>query len=1355
MSVKVTTAATMKADLKIPIKELEDKLGLTEEEKQIELFSEEEIGSDSNIEDAFVMDLDNLNTEEDIETEEDLATDPLVNETGEVERNIPIVRDASGKAINVEDRKEKEAQYIESIVSKIQKLKQYKDSEKYDPKVLPNYLVTAVNNMRQRGINSAKIFEGLGLTMMGRNRFRQEDWKKYQDTNAERKQQGLNPLTINEFKEAYPNILQERGDNGFINVDNEGNVLEPNVPITRGSHVNLTAQAAMYHTQLLDAAVVDEKGNISVDPSMPYIMSLAMEQFLVDEMFAAQKDADAEGITPTQLLDQRLNGVADKSLLFDDNTKNIILEEAKGMAQDGKLPTVKKTEMNEKLGRGFYLEWKRFQADQKKLNQDFYVADYESLSSDVFVVLGDMISKLYSRANAHLFKELPEKVNKQSVFQITPEGIIQFSRLRQGLPGIFAQPEIEPDRMSSPQTGQKVTEQAVLTRDTTGKVGSLEDLPGTEKGKERIDKAVINKNKVQIVNDPRREKLAIWSTLLAFNGHDIPLIGGEQDVASTFMTKEFGIGQHKLEELYQEKDLLKMKAEMAANAGLMDKAERLYEQHEAYDPISILRETQEKFLNVSNAVQKYSKRSNHLTYAVQALTGRIHAQQTLYNPQAHKLIRFVAGSGKVYQFKPNGKSEVEKGWKEIMSAFLYEARFKKENRTARLSKERIQIFDNEVDGAKYKQYVSWGNHLLNNLENFDTNGGKQQLKLLHAYARASSTPNTREVEKNIKATIKQNFNNNFLASQPELMQWLSGHEEEVILYMDYLMDLAKWDQAKKAGGIHKSSIITEIDGKTHGPATMAMALGSVAIAKRAGVLIPDTTLAGELLDFKDLRFAMADSMLARFNLLLDHIQIPIDQQPAYKTILQHAITDTANFLKKSPMTYGYGQELESLKEYVAITVKSSPVAKEIGAKVIEAKLKQEKVIEFLHGMLVDSIYQTFDPETIQINQVLKSNAQLAILTDQPIKFVNSAGFTSWISGKESSLDERKVAHYTFAEPFINAEGQLMPGQKKAQQSVQLHRNQIMPASMTEVDGKVQVGRETAGGLLATITQSKDGNMVARVFTDSWKSISEASQKLEPAITKEQAQLMKAKGQKRNEHPFILPIFDAFVVDLGSFNAVRSAANEHHYNSLIESRDTEQVLEWGNQQIEKLSTKEADDSTPVEIFEATVGPDAFYNGWQNLGIEHRGLRHLFPGAGGRFNVDKTPSINGASKALTTLVKRILDVAPQDIVGKNKIMTVDKFSEAKHFAAMKMASQIERAINSDLGFNLAPDNRAGLTPTTSLTKGDIKKIIKIIIGPKGLNLKQRNDNALVDLKKRRAIIIEELRKQGVSMNVDLAN
>ena len=308
----------------------------------------------------------------------------------------------------------------------------------------------------------------------------------------------------------------------------------------------------------------------------------------------------------------------------------------------------------------------------------------------------------------------------------------------------------------------------------------------------------------------------------------------------------------------------------------------------------------------------------------------------------------------------------------------------------------------------------------------------------------------------------------------------------------------------------------------------------------------------------------------------------------------------------------------------------------------------------------------------------------------------------------------------------------------------LYRSVPAAAAMVEKGGKIQVGRETAGGLLATITQSKDGNMVARVFTDSWKKIIKEVESMLPADQR----------SAKETTPFILPIFDAFVTDLGSFNAVRTEANRHHYNSLIESNDTEQVLEWGNKEIEKLSIKEADDSTPVEMKQ--VGENlSFYNGWMDLGIEHRGLRHLFPPLEDRAMVDGETKMSAASKPLVSLLKRVLDVTTSEVPGKKgKPVSVKDFEKYKRNLAKEMAMRIEDEINAK-GINLAPLNRNGIEPTVQLTKGDLKKVMQIIIGPKGLNLKARNDKALADLKIRRQIIIEELRKQGVSRNVDIAN
>ena len=133
----------------------------------------------------------------------------------------------------------------------------------------------------------------------------------------------------------------------------------------------------------------------------------------------------------------------------------------------------------------------------------------------------------------------------------------------------------------------------------------------------------------------------------------------------------FKIGKQKYQNLVSEKAKLFNAAERAAQQGKVRKAAALQAQAEAYDPINILNLERENAIGIVEGMLRYSGKANYLSFAMQALTGRMHAQQTVYNPQAKKIIRSVVGSGNVYQWVP-GQGKLDTTFIEAMSAHLFE-----------------------------------------------------------------------------------------------------------------------------------------------------------------------------------------------------------------------------------------------------------------------------------------------------------------------------------------------------------------------------------------------------------------------------------------------------------------------------------------------------------------------------------------------------------------------------------------------------------------------------------------------------------------------------------------------------------
>ena len=110
-----------------------------------------------------------------------------------------------------------------------------------------------------------------------------------------------------------------------------------------------------------------------------------------------------------------------------------------------------------------------------------------------------------------------------------------------------------------------------------------------------------------------------------------------------FYTDVFGIGKIKWEKLQAEKRALlqnvkDLKADPKADEAEIAFAEKVAN---AYDPQTIFNLERQKAISIQEAMLRWDGRPNHLTYALQLLTGRMHAQQTLYNPQAHLLSIFL------------------------------------------------------------------------------------------------------------------------------------------------------------------------------------------------------------------------------------------------------------------------------------------------------------------------------------------------------------------------------------------------------------------------------------------------------------------------------------------------------------------------------------------------------------------------------------------------------------------------------------------------------------------------------------------------------------------------------------------
>lgn len=976
---------------------------------------------------------------------------------------------------------------------------------------------------------------------------------------------------------------------------------------------------------VLDAGTLNEKGTFVVNPELFGIMGVLTEEHFVDSMFTTdttEEVADIMDADPQQQANQKE------------------FKKAQGVQQ---------------LGRGIYQEWKRTQALQRGMPDTAgYVDQIGNISPEVFTQIGDVAKTLYAEANPDIIVE-GKNAEGRVVFRPTELGAKTFENMYRVFSGLFNTKEVTP--LAGPNAGRVVGEASQYTRDITTRLSK--DLGDTSQHIE----ATKNMNEVAFVNVPRKEKTVSYLGMLALSNAGtvkqqpdmtdayVPGPNGDTSYANIFK-----IGQQKYLDLMNEKASLKntydrLVEDPQAPQEAIDIAEKTYKE---YNPKTILRLEREKFVNLLEGIGRYTKKANYLTFALQALTGRMHAQQTIYNPQSHPIVRGVVGGGNVYQWTPGANTKLEQIWIEGMSKHLFEdpkitdregkpvvPSFKKQYGMGRPTAERIRIFKEQEKMAKenpgageWNQYVQWGNELKNAIQGFNVAEANQYL------AELKNSPDIGTANR-IKKAIAQRYGSDPLS--PGLKAYLAKFETDAIQQSDYLMALADYVNARDTKTKFKDTQIWEIDGQTHGPATLATLLGSVNMAKRSGLIMKTPFLEKlESSDYKDVRDAMADEMRRKFDSLgRAAIKINYDSKDesspvaeAYREILELAIGDRENFLKKSPMTMGYGQEVFSLRQHVNKTVFLNDKIKDIKNRY---KLSDEKVIDFLHAMLVDSIYETMDPQTLQMTKLMKSIAFASPLTNTLLQITQPTGLKSTISGLTSVRDGQ--TEYT-----------LGVGERARIRKVQHYTSVTDPSAMRKVAGKdPEFGGYTIGRTQPSIIQAFDSNMVVKVFTKSWNNIKQTA---------------KAFGAT---NPFVLQIYDAFLTDSGSLFETRKAANKHHKDSIINEQAIEKMFDWYDSSVKEKLNQLRNDETVYELFiDNKVNPES----------EFKTIASLLAN-GDRFK-------KGGLKTFTRMFQRSADHKWERGDGKNITGdTLNEWNKKTFDSSQKLAVEVEKNIQKRLG------------------------------------------------------------------------
>ena len=1053
-------------------------------------------------------------------------------------------------------------------------------------------------------------------------------------------------------------LLELESADAFISTNKEGKIIPPKTPLLKGSDTNTNITAIIYSPEVLGAGVIDTDMEtnpnqyMTIDPDLGMIMSLSTEAFLHQSLVEAAPD------NKSNLTDIDDIGT-DDSLGGSVSTKRTDVE-------------LTKSKGNEQLGREIYKDYQRHKAKKQGQPTDSYVEDMGQITSATFTAIGDLAKESYARANPDmLYRDDREvldidKDKGQVYFQLTPLGADRLNQLNKFTNGLLAQVEVPPS-LNPTVTGQLMYEGTTYTRDRTTVIGDLKNI-------DVILGAMKNYNSVAFINDINREKTANLIGILALVNNKNPANQAYSDM--------FGIGFKKLAELNNEKKRLQYMASKIMDPEEKKKALAVVE---TYNPAMILRDTQESFLNTMNGLAKYSGQKNYLTYYFQALTGRMAPQQTRYNPSANKTTRQVVGSGNIYSWQAGSNSEVELAWKEIMGGLLFD--IKKDDGTTQYKgtdlspNERIKLFNKKASepNGDYATYVSWGKQLIDATNNFDNDTAKATFM---AIANAKSIEEVNAAKK----LLMEKFSVDPLESslKKNLAQLKQG---EAIHYADYYMDLAKYDAARKGNSSESrqfsSTITVELDGTTHGPSTNAILLGVITMAKRSG-LIRDQDLTA--LELEDMRKAMKDYMLENVGSLAD--AYPKDKIAGYTQVVQLAVLDRENFLKQSPMTMGYGQELPSLKEHVRTTVFTGPQGEAIRQTAASMDASVDDVVDFLHSILVNSILEVLDPKVIAMGRLMKANALFSTITNEVLYFENASGFRSYSAGKQTDPSKTKAISYGFTEE----DGTV------SKSEVQIYARKAEGSATREGRGP---GGYSSGRIQPVAVQSYDGNMVARTGTaSSWDNITQATKKL------------------GGTEAFTLPIMDAFVTDLGSFAQVRKEANKNWMNSLRDHSYVEKILiDW---------YKDASDNFNKAIAENPMAGINWADAKKGVG-PFRGLAYQFEWS--TFTLvpkTKLNLVNSFNKTLSARVK-----SPRE--------TTDQYQDSINDASKKLVRGVLSEVKSK-GIDIN---------AKFIYAKDAKVLVEILV--KYLKLAERNQAGAAIIKKDKAELMKLVNKEVLNIDL----
>ena len=723
-----------------------------------------------------------------------------------------------------------------------------------------------------------------------------------------------------------------------------------------------------------------------------------------------------------------------------------------------------KAQGNSRLGTDIHREYQRVKNAREGRPTD----QYDDLTPTQATVLGDLAKELFAEANPDLIKRTEGNKQDPVKFMVTAQGVDVLSKSAEARKRLFPTNNTRPSKTILPE-GNLVGEGAKLTKKRTTKAG---DLGNTR----LIDEAMENLHSVPNVVDPRRSRVLLATALPAM----LNAIEGKYDGVWNNIA---GVGIDQVQDFTAAKALSERKNEKARIAA--EKNNQPFHPTN-YDVRANMDSLVDTLAQSIRAVAQERNGANHLTYAMQSFTGRVHPQQTYFDPTASKIVRFATRNAVPAIAKPGSRQE------------------------ANLKQMYAMMFIDEASEALPKQ----------RLEFLKIHGPKlaEMGKTIKAALDEQVSPELAEqvaqaIDQNIPLTDPRFPQVPELKLPDNITAYLNKKGEDALSVLEGLVDYHEFTENYKKGKPHASYFNAYMDGKTNGIANNGIQLGVEEVAKRTGVIRSQN--AKTLLDDGDIRAALADRITETE---LDGIPGTIENKgPIYDLIKQFGQRKGAarDLQKDTTMQFGYGKELDSFKSNVEESIEkratSDPDFKLVYDRALNEVGNADKLRDIVHGVYMDALVKTLSDDAADARAVMRANATMFGLMDEIFTIKGPSGFNINIAGTDYELDGDSDVTYSFTKDGKASKRTATVGKRK----------DTSAAARGESPGLYAYGRS-----LPAPIQSLDAYTVAKTVTGkSWEKLKHAS-----------------KG-----NPYIHTIYDAFKVDANGYDVVLEEANKNWLN----------------------------------------------------------------------------------------------------------------------------------------------------------------------------------------------------------------